>query len=116
MSPGWRSHPPFGTQELSRTVWAAAFTATPSATTVRAGESLTVRFATVEPLATRPVVSWTQPGKAAVTVTATRLANGTYSATFRVAAGSGGTGTVRITAKDSGGRVNAMALPVRVAP
>jgi hypothetical protein len=105
-----------GTQQLARSVWAAAFTVAPPATPVRAGESFTVRFSTVEPLSTRPVVSWIQPGKAAVTVTATRLADGTYAATLKVAAGTAGLGSVRITAKDSGGRVNAMALPVQVAP
>ena len=106
---------PLGTQQLSRPVWAAAFSATPSATTVRPGQSLTIRFAAVEPLRTRPVVTWTQPGKAAVTMTATRLADGTWKATFKVVAGSSGTGTVKITAKDSGGRLNATVLRVKVA-
>ena len=50
-----------------------------------------------------------------MSVTATRLADGTYTATFKVAAGTAGAGSVKITAKDSGGRVNAMALPVQVA-
>ena len=105
-----------GTQQLARSVRAAAFAVTPLAAPVRAGESFTVRFSTVEPLSTRPAVSWTQPGKEAVSVTATRLANGTYTATFKVVAGTAGAGSVRISAKDSGGRVNAMVLPVQVAP
>jgi hypothetical protein len=104
-----------GTQLLARSVWVAAFAVTPPATPVRAGETFTVRFSAVEPLSTRPVVAWTRPGRAAVTVTATRLANGTYTATFTVVAGAAGTGSVRITAKDSGGRVNALVLPVQVA-
>jgi len=104
-----------GTQELSGSVWAAAFMATPSATTVRAGGRLTIRFATIEPLGTRPAVSWTQPGRAAVTVKATRLSDGTFTATFRVATGKAGTGKVRISAKDSGGQVNVLVLPIRVA-
>ena len=104
-----------GTQVLSRAVRASAFAVTPSATTVRPGTSLVIRFSTIEPLATRPVVTWTQPGRSAVTITATRLADGTYRATFKVAAGGDGTGSVRISARDSGGRVNAMTVPIRVA-
>lgn len=104
-----------GTQVLARSVRAAAFTVTPSATTVSPGTTLVIRFRTIEPLATRPVVSWTQPGSGTVTITATRLADGAYSATFTVAAGSDGTGSIRISAKDSGGRVNAMTVPILVA-
>ncbi len=104
-----------GTQVLTRSVWAAAFAVTPSATTVSPGTTLVIRFRTIEPLATRPVVSWTQPGRSAVTLTATRLADGSYRATFQVVAGSDGTGSIRISAKDSGGRVNAMTVPIRVA-
>ena len=54
-----------GTQELTRTVWAAAFAATPPSAPVRAGHSVTVRFSTIEPLSTRPVVSWHGPGRPA---------------------------------------------------
>jgi len=104
-----------GTQQLSGSVWAAAFAATPSAATVRVRGRLTIRFATIEALSTRPAVSWTQPGRATVTVKATRLADGTFRATFRVFPGKAGAGKVRISAKDSGGQVNAMVLPIRVA-
>ena len=104
-----------GTQVLSRPVRASAFAVTPSATTVKPGTSLVIRFSTIEPLATRPVVTWTQPGRSAVTITSTRLADGTYRATFTVAAGGDGAGAIRISAKDSGGRVNAMTVPIRVA-
>ena len=104
-----------GTQELGRPVWAAAFAVTPSATTVKPGTSLTVRFSAIEPLATRPVVTWAQPGKTPVAITATRLANGTYAATFRVVPGNDGTGSIRITAKDSGRRANTMTVAIRVA-
>ena len=104
-----------GTQELARPVWAAAFAATPSATTVKPGTSLTIRFSAIEPLAARPAVTWTQPGKDPVIVTATRLADGTWTVTIKVAAGTAGTGNVKITAKDSGGRVNEIALSIRVA-
>ena len=103
-----------GTQELARAVWAAAFAITPSATTVKPGQTLTIRFSTTEALATRPVVAFTQPGRSAVKVTATRLADGTYRATFTVAAGSAGTGSVRVSATDTGGRANATSVPIIV--
>ena len=104
-----------GTQELSGSVWATAFTATPSATTVRPGGRLTIRFATVEALSSQPAVTWTQPRRAAVTVKASRLADGSFTATFNVARGKAGAGTVRISAKDSGGQVNVLVLSIRVA-
>jgi flagellar hook assembly protein FlgD len=104
-----------GTQELARAVWAAAFAITPSATTVRAGQTLTVRIVTIEPLSTRPVVTFTQPGRAGVNVTATRLADGSYRATFRVAAGGAGAGSVRVSATDTGGRANATTIPITIA-
>ncbi|MDP2349833.1 MAG: FlgD immunoglobulin-like domain containing protein, partial [Chloroflexota bacterium] len=104
-----------GTQVLYGAVRVSAFAVTPSATTVKPGTSLVIRFSTIEPLATRPVVTWMQPGWSAVTITSTRLADGTYRATFEVAAGGGGNGSIRISAKDSGGRVNAMTVPIRVA-
>ena len=66
---------------------AGAFVVTPNATRVGPGDTLTIRFSTVEPLSTRPVVAFRQPGRTAVKVTATRLDNGTYRASFRVAAG-----------------------------
>ncbi|HYO42245.1 MAG TPA: glycosyl hydrolase family 18 protein [Candidatus Limnocylindrales bacterium] len=104
-----------GTQELARSVWAAGFAITPSATTVRAGQTLTVRISTVEPLATRPVVTFVQPGRAGVKVTATRLADGTYRATFRVAAGSAGSAGVRVSATDIGGHANTTSIPITIA-
>jgi flagellar hook assembly protein FlgD len=104
-----------GTQELARPVWAAAFAIRPSATTVKPGQTLRVRVSTVEPLATRPVVTFTQPGRAGVKVTATRLADGTYTATFRVARGAAGAATVRVKAKDTGGHANTTSVGITVA-
>ncbi len=106
---------PYGTQQLTRSVWAAAFAITPSATTVRTGQTLTVRISTIEPLSTRPAVTFTQPGRTAVKVTATRLADGTYRASFTVAAGTAGAASVKVTARDTGGRVNATSIPISVA-
>jgi spore germination protein YaaH/flagellar hook assembly protein FlgD len=104
-----------GTTILSRTVLAAAYSARLSASRVRAGSTLVVTFSTVEPLSSRPTVTFTQPGRAAVTVTATRLANGTYRATFAVRSGAAGAASVRITALDAHGHRNSLALPVNVA-
>ena len=104
-----------GTTVLNRNVWVAGFAVTPSATTVTVGQVLVVRFSTIEPLLTRPVVTFTQPGLVGVTVTATRLANGTYSASFTVRAGAAGAGSIRISAKDSGGHANATTVGVTIA-
>jgi spore germination protein YaaH/flagellar hook assembly protein FlgD len=103
-----------GTLELRRTVWATAFVIRPSATTVKPGQTLTVRFTTVEPLSSRPVVRFEQPGRSAVSVTATRLSDGSYRASFTVRSGSAGSGTVTVRAKDTGGGVNRTSIPIRV--
>jgi hypothetical protein len=103
-----------GTLELRRTVWATAFEIRPSATTVKPGQTLTVRFTTVEPLSSRPVVRFEQPGRSAVSVTATRLSDGSYRASFTVRSGSAGSGTVTVRAKDTGGGVNRTSVPIRV--
>ncbi len=105
---------PLGTQELVRPVWVAGFAITPSASSVSAGQTLTVRIATIEPLATRPVVTFTQPGRAGVKVTATRLADGTYRARFAVATGRAGAGSVKVTATDTGGHANTTSVPIAI--
>ncbi len=71
-------------------------------------------FATTEPLASKPTVSFKQPGRTAVTVTATRRADGTYQASFTVRGGGPGPATLRISAKDRGGQLNRTTLPIRV--
>jgi hypothetical protein len=103
-----------GTQELTRPVWVAAFAITPSATAVSAGQTLTVRIVAIEPLSTRPVVTFTQPGRAAVKVTATRLADGIYRASFSVAAGAAGAAGVKVAATDTGGHANATSIPIAI--
>ena len=104
-----------GSSILSRSVTVDAFTTTLSASTVRAGQTLTVTFRSVEALSTRPTVTFTQPGRAGVKVTATKLANGSYRASFKVQTGPVGAATLRIAARDSGGRVNASIVAVAVA-
>ncbi len=104
-----------GTTVLERPVRVAAFTVTPSATRVRAGQTLRVTIRTIEPLRSRPVVTFRQPGRAAVSATATRLADGSWRAAFLVRSGGAGTATIGVRARDTGGRVNATSASVRVA-
>jgi len=103
-----------GTQTPVKNVWASAFAPTLSATTVRARGRLRVTFATTEALRTRPVVTFRQPGVAAVAVTAIRLADGRYRAQFTVRSGAAAVATVRITANDAGGRANVTTRTVAV--
>jgi len=104
-----------GTSTLTRTVLAAAYAARLSASTVRAGARLVVTFSSVEPLSSRPTVLFTQPGRAGVTVTATRLADGTWRAAFVVRAGSAGAASVRISALDSAHHRNTLIVALAVA-
>jgi hypothetical protein len=104
----------FGSVALTRMVLAAAFAVTPSATRVGPGDRLVVRIATVEPLDGRPQVQFRQPGRSAVTVTATRLADGTFRAAFDVRSGDAGTGSIRVRATDTAGGTNTTLTPIRV--
>ncbi len=103
------------TQTLARIVVAAAYAAKLSAATVRAGATLVVTFSSVEPLSSRPTVTFTQPGRSGVTVTATRLADGTWRASFAVRTGAAGAASVRISALDSAGHRNTLTLSLAVA-
>lgn len=105
---------PLATQVLTQTVWASAFPGRLSATSVRTGQTLSVRFSTSESLRSTPRVTFAQPGLAAVTVTATRLADGTYRAKFTVRAGTPGAATVQIRATDAGGHPNTTAYTLAV--
>ncbi len=102
------------TQDLTQTVLVAGFLVAPSASKVYPGQTLTIRAASVEPLDGRPVVTFKQPGLAAVRVTATRLANGTYRAVFTVRSGSTGDAKVKVSATDSGSGYNTTLITVRV--
>ena len=103
-----------GTQDLVRPVCVAGFAVTPSSARVSAGQTLTVSIVSVEPLSTRPVVTFTQPGRAGVSITATRRADGSYRAAFKVASGSAGTASIKVSAKDTGGHVNTTTVPVAI--
>ena len=61
------------------------------------------------------MVTFRQPGRAAVSVTATRQSDGSYLASFKVRTGSPGTGIVRISATDTAGGANRASLSIRVA-
>jgi flagellar hook assembly protein FlgD len=103
-----------GTQELERSVWAAGFAVTPSATTVAPGKTLTIRLVAIEPLAGRPTVTFKQPGHAGVKVAATRLADGSYKAVFTVRTGPAGAGNVKVVATDPQGGVNSTTVAIAV--
>jgi flagellar hook assembly protein FlgD len=105
---------PLGTSVLQRGVLAGAFRVTANATRVGPGDTLVIRFSTVEPLSSRPVATFNQPGLKAAQLTATRLDDGTYKASFTVGAGDPGGGSVRISATDTGGAVNATTLSITV--
>ena len=105
---------PLSTQELTQTVLVGAFAVSPSATKVYPGQKLVIRAASVEPLDGRPVIVFKQPGLAAIRITATRLANGTYKAVFVVQSGSPGTAAVKVKATDTAGGRNRTAISVRV--
>jgi spore germination protein YaaH/flagellar hook assembly protein FlgD len=104
-----------GTSVLSRPVWAAAFSATPSATTVKAKQTLRVTFRASEQLSSKPVVTFRQPGRSAVSVTATRLADGSYRASFTVRSGAAGAGSLQVSAKDARGQVDRTSIAIKVA-
>jgi spore germination protein YaaH/flagellar hook assembly protein FlgD len=103
-----------GTSVLIRSVLADAFATSLSATTLRAGQILTIAVTTVEPLRAAPTVSFSQPGRSAVTRTATALGSGRYRVAFTVANGAAGTATIRIQARDSGGGLNVATRTVRI--
>ena len=105
-----------GSVTIGQAVTVAAFSAAPSATTVRPDQVLTIAFRSVEPLSTRPTVTFSQPGRAGVTIAATRLTDGSYRAAFRVQTGAAGNATLRIAARDTGGRLNSSVVSVAFAP
>jgi len=106
---------PLGTQRLARRVWAAAFATSLSATTLRPGQVLTVGLGPTERLRTAPRVTLRQPGRAPVTVTAARLADGTYRARFAVRPGPAGAASLRIAATDAAGGANLIVLALAMA-
>jgi flagellar hook assembly protein FlgD len=95
-----------GTSAAGRSILNDAFRVSLSATALRAGQTLTVTMTTTEPLKAAPTVAFTQPGRAAVTRTATSLGSGRYRVAFVIAAGTAGSATLRITGRDTASGVN----------
>jgi spore germination protein YaaH/flagellar hook assembly protein FlgD len=103
-----------GTSVVTRTVDVGAFAVDLSATTLRSGQTLIVTFATAEPLKANPTVSFTQHARAAVTRAATRLGDGRYRVSFRIAAGGVGPATLKVTGRDTAGGINSTSRTIRV--
>jgi hypothetical protein len=103
-----------GASVLTRSIVVDAFSARLSATTLRAGQTLTVTMTSTEPLRAAPIVSFTQPGRAAVKRTATSLSSGRYRVTFTVASGAAGIATIRIAGRDTAGGLNVTTRSVTI--
>jgi hypothetical protein len=103
-----------GTTRLTRGVLVDAFSASVSDATLKAGQTLTVRFRSVEPLSSRPTVTFSQPGRADVKVKATRLSDGSYRARFTVQSGATGAAKAVVRAKDSGGHINTTTVALAI--
>jgi dolichol-phosphate mannosyltransferase len=102
-----------GSTSLAQPVRSDAFATTLSATTLAAGQTLSVTFTTVEPLSATPRVTLDQTNRAAVTKTATSLGGGQYRVTFTVASGGVGRATVAMVGRDTAGGWGGGALPRR---
>ena len=68
----------------------------------------------MEPLTSRPTVTFTQPGRSAVKVAATRLADGGYRATITVGTGPAGAGSVIVAATDAEGGTNSTTVAITI--
>lgn len=103
----------YGTTTLQRAIVVDAFAFDPLPAKVRAGQTLTIAFRTIEPLSSRPSVTFDQTGRPPVTRFATRVGPDRYVVSFRAARASG-PASIRVRAVDSGGRRNASARAVLV--
>jgi hypothetical protein len=103
-----------GASVVGRSVVVDAFRTVLSATSVRAGQTLTVTVTSTEALRSAPTITFTQPGRAAVARTAVSLGSGRYRATFTVASGAAGTATIRISGRDTAGGVNTSSRSVTI--
>jgi spore germination protein YaaH/flagellar hook assembly protein FlgD len=105
---------PYGTTELRRRIVADAFSTTLSATTVTAGQQLTVRFRSAEPLASLPTATLRQAGLAPLAMAVIRLADGTFRATATVADGGAGPATLVLAGRDTARHVNSSTISLTV--
>ena len=105
---------PLGASVVTRSVLVDAFSTTLSATSLRAGQTLTVTMTSTESLRSAPTVAFAQPGRTAVTRTAVALGSGRYRVSFTVAAGAAGTATIRIAGRDTAGGTNTSSRSVTI--
>ncbi len=105
---------PYGTTVLRRSIVADAFTGTLSATTLAAGDTLTVRFRSAEPLAALPKATLRQAGIAPAAMAVVKLADGSFRASATVAASAPGPATIVLAARDALRHVNSSTLSVTV--
>jgi spore germination protein YaaH/flagellar hook assembly protein FlgD len=103
-----------GVSILNRTVIADGFAVTLSASTVSAGQTLTVTVKTAEPLSANPTIRFSQTGKTAVTKKTTSLGGGRYRVSFTVLAGGSGPAAIRVIGHDTSGGINASYATVAV--
>ncbi len=105
---------PYGTTTLRRTIVADAFSSTLSATTLKAGEQVTVRFRSAEPLAALPTATLRQAGLAPAAIKVVRLADGSFSATATIAPDAPGPATIMLTGRDTGHQANSSILDLTI--
>ena len=103
-----------GASTVTRSIVVDAFATTLSASSVRAGQTLTVTVTSTEALRSAPTISFTQPGRTAVGRTAVSLGSGRYRATFTVATGAAGTATIKISGRDTAGGTNTSSRSVTI--
>ncbi len=95
-----------GTTTLQQAVYVGAFMVAPSATSLQAGQTLTLTIRSVEPLTSLPVVTFTQAGKSGVTRTASLVSARLYRVLFTIVSGGPGRATIAIRARDTLGHTN----------
>ncbi len=92
-----------------------AFRVSVSDTTPRRGQKITVTVVSAEPLADRPRLYVTQPGKATYSFRMKTVATRTYRTTFMVkTGGKAGTLTLLVKQKDTGGGRNSSQLKLKL--
>ena len=105
---------PYGTTILRRTILADAFSATLPAAALAAGDQVSVRFRSAEPLASMPTATLRQSGLAPAAMKVAKLADGSFTATATVAPGGPGPATIVLFGRDTGRHANSSTLILTV--
>jgi flagellar hook assembly protein FlgD len=105
---------PYGTSVVGRTVLVDAFRTALSATSLAAGQTLTLTMTSTEALRASPIVSLTQPGRTARQATATSLGGGRWRVQFTIASGTPGTATIQINGRDTANGLNVSTTKVAI--